>query len=84
MNNSGKSGLENLGLNLLTNYQNDDDITVAGLLDGYLTKVKFGGSEDAYENDDYETRNRWLQQIAQAIDLKIKELQFDHLVINIL
>lgn len=64
--------LDNIGIELVTSFKDDEDMTLAGMLDGYLLQSEFDGDEEAYEENDYKMRDHLLQQIAQAIDSVIK------------
>lgn len=56
------------------NYTGEDDITFAGLLDGWLIDNKFGGDEEAYEEDDYRSRDEILRDLSEMCEIEMRRL----------
>jgi hypothetical protein len=62
-------------IDLFVTFKNDDDITLAGIVDGYLIKNKFNDDYDLFEeNNGYELRDKIIEQLIEGLDDKLNKL----------
>jgi len=62
-------------IDLFVTFKNDDDMTLAGIIDGYLIKNKFNDDYDLFEeNNGYELRDKIIEQLVEGLDDKLNEL----------
>jgi hypothetical protein len=62
-------------IDLFVKFKNDDDMTLAGAIDGYLIKNKFNNDYDLFEeNDGYELRDKIIEQLTEGLDDKLNKL----------
>lgn len=62
-------------IDLFVTFKNDDDMTLAGIVDGYLIKNKFNDDYDLFEeNNGYELRDKIIGQLVEGLDDKLNEL----------
>jgi len=62
-------------IDLFVTFKNDDDMTLAGAIDGYLIKNKFNDDYDLFEEvNGYELRDKIIEQLVEGLDDKLNEL----------
>jgi hypothetical protein len=62
-------------IDLFVTFKNDDDMTLAGAIDGYLIKNHFNDDYDLFEeNNGYELRDKIIEQLTEGLDNKLNKL----------
>lgn len=62
--------LKRLIVDFILDAKDEDGCQLQGIIDGFLLENKFNNDEELYEEDDYKTRDKIVDEIISSITIK--------------